>query len=111
MKKIKKEQKISIKLQTGFIVAMSLSIILLIIIQSYVFAKSNTKTMMDNLNMLTDQVALNFAENQRDVEDAVYSRATTYSIPALMACFNSENAADRRSLQNAVFGMVSYSDS
>lgn len=111
MKKSNKEQKISIKLQTGFIVSMSLSIILLIFIQSYIFAKSNTKTMMENLNMLTDQVALNFAKNQRDIEDAVYSRATTYSIPALMACFNSENAADRRSLQNAVFGMVSYSDS
>lgn len=46
-----------------------------------------------NLEMLTEQVALNFSEHQESVSYSIYSRMAALEIPSLMSAFNQDTSS------------------
>lgn len=63
---------------------------------------------LKNLIMLTDQVTLNFTENQNTLSRSLYARLRTFEIPGMMS--GSTAGSDHTILQNALSQTISNSN-
>ena len=63
---------------TKLMVVNSIAILVVVMIvtlsQTRMFIKASEKAGISNLSMLTNQVCLNFQENQKNITDAIYAR-------------------------------------
>ena len=73
---------------TKLMVVNSIAILVVVLIvtlsQTRMFVKASEEVGISNLSMLTNQVCLNFQENQKNITDAIYARSVTFQIPSFM---------------------------
>ena len=104
---LKKWEKTSF---TKKLLLVNVSTILLVIIvisfiQTQYFTSSWEEDCFDNLNMMTNQVSLNFNQNQTTIGETIYSRLVTFEIPSLMGSYSSRSTE----LKYALAQMVTHS--
>ena len=94
---------------TKLMVVNSIAILVVVMIvtlsQTRMFIKASEKAGISNLSMLTNQVCLNFQENQKNITDAIYARSVTFQIPSFMK----KNQDKKNELHTAVTQMVAHS--
>ena len=90
---LKKWEKTSFtkKLLLVNISTILLMIIVISLIQTKYFTTALEEDCYDNLNMMTNQVSLNFDQNQATIGETIYSRLVTFEIPALMGKYPSKS--------------------
>ena len=64
---------------------------------------------IESLDMLTEQVALNFSDSQQSMNDSIYARLRAFEIPALMNAQNSQPEKSSAALQYALAQTISES--
>ena len=64
---------------------------------------------VESLNMLTEQVALNFSDSQQAMNDSIYARLRAFEIPALMNAQNNQPEKSSAALQYALAQTISES--
>lgn len=104
---MKKWEKMSFtkKLLSVNIITILLVIIVISLIQTNYFTASWKEEGFDNLTLMTNQVSLNFDQNQANIGDIIYSRLVTFEIPSLMG-----NVASKETeLKYALAQMVTHS--
>lgn len=80
-------------------------IIVITLIQTRYFTSAWEEDCFDNLNMMTNQVSLNFNQNQNTIGETIYSRLVTFGIPPLMGEYSSKSVE----LKYALAQMVTHS--
>lgn len=103
---LKKWKSLSFTTKLVFVNVVSILCVVLLVTftQVEMFISVSEEESISNLNMLTNQVTLNFGENQENISDTVYARATTFEIPSLM-----ETAGKQSDLKYALAQMVTNS--
>ena len=64
---------------------------------------------VESLDMLTEQVALNFSDSQQAMNDSIYARLRAFEIPTLMNAQNSQPEKSSAALQYALAQTISES--
>ena len=94
---------------TKLMVVNSIAILVVVLIvtlsQTRMFVKASEEVGISNLSMLTNQVCLNFQENQKNITDAIYARSVTFQIPSFMKKYQEK----KDELHTAVAQMVTHS--
>lgn len=94
---------------TKLMVVNSIAILVVVLIvtlsQTRMFVKASEEVGISNLSMLTNQVCLNFKENQKNITDAIYARSVTFQIPSFMKKYQEK----KDELHTAVAQMVTHS--
>ncbi len=87
---LKKWRNLSFATKLIFVFGISVALVIILITYTQIdmFVIMSEEESVNNLNMLTDQVALNFSENQDTIAKTVYARATTFTVPSLMHKYN-----------------------
>lgn len=109
---IKKFRRLNfaVKLMIVYICALFLSIGLVTYNQIHASAKILKEESAQNLKMLTEQVALNFRENQESLGYSIYSKMAALEIPSLMDAYvQRESAATRADVRHALTQMITDS--
>lgn len=97
------------KLIIVYVVSIASVVVLITYTQIDLFVSLSKKTRTENLKMITEQIALNFSENQDTITETIYSHATTFLVPSLMYEYNATGGANHVELQYALNQMVSNS--
>lgn len=109
---IKKFRRLNfaVKLIIVYICALFLSIGLVTYNQIHASAKILKEESARNLKMLTEQVALNFRENQESLGYSIYSKMAALEIPNLMDAYvQRESTATRADVRQALTQMITDS--
>ncbi len=108
---LKKWRNLSFATKLIFVFGISVALVIILITYTQIdmFVTMSEEESVNNLNMLTDQVALNFSENQDTIAKTVYARATTFTVPTLMHEYNLTDGDNRVELQYALAQMVTNS--
>lgn len=96
-----KNLSFAVKMMVVFILSLAMAILLVTarqITTTYSLLETESTS---HLQMLTEQVILNFSESQKNIEEAAYSSMTALDVPALMG-----DTAARSSLKSALAMMV-----
>ena len=107
---LKKWEKTSF---TKKLLLVNVSTILLVIIvisciQTRYFTIALEEDCYDNLNMMTNQVSLNFNQNQENIGETIYSRLVTFEIPTLMGKYLSKSTELKYALAQMVTHSTNY---
>lgn len=86
-------------------IAILFVVLLVTMTQTRMFIQISEEECIANLCMLTNQVCLNFGENQENITDTIYDRTVTFQIPKMMAQYEENQEA----LESAVTEMVTHS--
>lgn len=107
---LKKWEKTSFtkKLLLVNISTILLMIIVISLIQTKYFTTALEEDCYDNLNMMTNQVSLNFDQNQATIGETIYSRLVTFEIPALMGKYPSKSTELKYALAQMVTHSTNY---
>ncbi len=98
-----------VKLIAVYVISILSVVILITFTQIEMFMSLFERTRRENLEMITEQIILNFSENQDAVTETIYAHATTFLIPSLMNQYNASDGANQVELKYALNQMVSNS--
>ena len=97
------------KILIVYICSLSFAILSITINQIQTAAIILEEESTQNLQMLTEQVALNFSEQQDSTSRSLYSRMVAFEIPSAMEQYNKEGGSRLMNLQYCMYQMVSDS--
>lgn len=109
MKKQRKSISFSAKLLLVYVLSLALVIALTTSSQIKTTTSMLEQENIQNLEMLTEQVALNFSDHQTAASYALYSRLAALGIPDLVSAYNQNPASNLPSLRYALAQVCSES--
>lgn len=89
-------------------ISIFLAVLLIMFTQVEMFVSASEKESVKNLDLLTDQIALNFKENQQNIEEGIYARLTTFAIPSMMKRYTGESRELKYSLEQMITHSTDY---
>ncbi len=101
-----RDQPFSFKVMLVYVLSMAL---IILVVTSQQVSRSISvmeSESMKSLNMLTDQVSLNYTDNQKNLRQQLYNRLRTFAIPTLM---NRESNTSHAALRSALAQTISDS--
>lgn len=99
----------SVKLLIIIIISMSLGVSLVTAQQISTASKLMEQEKVNNLTMITEQMALHFSQNQRSIENEIYDRTVSFDIPSLMYSYNTDPTVGVVELRDMVTQMITTS--